>query len=65
MVVFPTDQNISVTVSAAPLKSRNTTFPPIPKRGQVKAQIFESFAKSVISVATKATVVTEILIHRL
>ncbi|KDP44138.1 hypothetical protein JCGZ_05605 [Jatropha curcas] len=38
----------------SPLKSKNTTFPPIPKRGRVKAQIFESFAKAVVAVASKA-----------
>ena len=54
MVVFPSDQSVSVSVSA-PLKSKNTTFPPLPKRGQVKAQIFESLAKSFISVATRGT----------
>uniref|UniRef100_A0A2C9V166 Uncharacterized protein n=1 Tax=Manihot esculenta TaxID=3983 RepID=A0A2C9V166_MANES len=47
MVVMPTDPR-------AHLKSRNTTFPPVPKRGRVKSQIFESFAKTVVSITSKA-----------
>ncbi|EEF32151.1 conserved hypothetical protein [Ricinus communis] len=51
MVVFATDHNLS---APAQQKSKNITFPPIPKRGRVKAQIFESLAKTVISAAAKA-----------